>query len=118
MSEVADRAGATDRTVRRWCESGKLAATAPLTGWTVMSEDLSAFVGRRDWPVPADGHSTNGHRPAGREGPPDLSDLGDLVRELPAAGDRHELRGRDVAGAGGVLQERVAVLEAQLLASP
>jgi excisionase family DNA binding protein len=114
VTEVAARTGATDRTVRRWCESGKLSATRTLTGWTVMAGDLSAFLGRRDRPVSADGHSEDGHRPVGPDSPSDLSAIVSLVRELQQQVIVATSAAAMWQGRASVLQERVTALEAQV----
>jgi hypothetical protein len=44
---VASRTGASGRTIRRWLNSGKLAGTRTIDGWSIQAADLDSFVASR-----------------------------------------------------------------------
>jgi hypothetical protein len=100
VQDVAHQAAVSDRTVRRWLASGKLAGTLTADGWTVEASDLASFLANRsDRPTGPDGQvaGSDGH----------LAVLVGHVRDL----ERQLL---DAAAAAAMYQERCRMLEAQV----
>jgi hypothetical protein len=96
VQQVAQRAGASGRTVRRWRNSGKLAGTLSVDGWSVDYQDLTSFldVGRSAASGP-DRQVTS------------LDGLLDLLRETTERAERN-------AAVASMWQTRAELLQAEL----